>query len=364
MRSALRTILINIAVLIGLIVGLAFLTALLGDGYNLVKSFIPKNDQRAELASFEDHEYARQVFRQQKRRIKDYIPFVEWRHAPFQSPTLNVDENGRRVHSIGRDNAEDAVSIGFFGGSTVWGTGVDDNGTIAAQFDAITRNYEVTNYGERSYTTLQNLIDLMTLINRQGAPERVIFFEGFNDIWIHCNAAVTKRLNTHSEERRMQSALDRTGRENYLYNMMLVPISFLKRIIIGRNRTHEAACSNDPERAEAVAEMFVSTMEMAHTLVSAYGGRFYGFLQPNAYIGNPRTDQLDLTGQRHDGQRAQFAVVYPLIREKMAARGHDWFTDLSYALDGDDLLLIDHAHITTKGNALIAELIRQSLDRR
>ncbi|MCZ6848295.1 MAG: hypothetical protein O7F75_05540 [Alphaproteobacteria bacterium] len=71
MQSALRTIFINIAVLAGLLVGLLFLTALAGDGYNLVKSFIPKNDQRAELPSFEDHEYAREVFRQQKRRIKD-----------------------------------------------------------------------------------------------------------------------------------------------------------------------------------------------------------------------------------------------------------------------------------------------------
>ncbi len=362
MQSALRTIFINIAVLAGLLVGLLFLTALAGDGYNLVKSFIPKNDKRAELPSFEDHEYAREVFRQQKRRIKDYIPYVEWRHAEFSSPTLNVDENGRRVHSIGRDNAPDAVEIGFFGGSTVWGTGVDDNGTIPAQFDAITRNYQVTNYGERGYTMLQNLIDLMILINEQRAPEKVVFFEGFNDIWVHCNAAVTKRLNSHKKERRMQSALDRTGPENYLYNMALVPVSFLTSIIVGRKRTHEAACSNDPEHADAVAEMFVRTMEMAHTLVSANGGRFYGFLQPNVFIGDPRTDQLDLTGKRIEGQRAQFAVLYPLIREKMAARGHDWFFDISNALDGDDYLLIDHVHVTTKGNALIAALIRQSLE--
>jgi len=46
----------------------------------------------------------------------------------------------------------------------------------------------------------------------------------------------------------------------------------------------------------------------------------------------------------------------------MAARGYDWFTDISNALDGDDYLLIDHAHITTKGNALIADLIRKSLN--
>jgi hypothetical protein len=362
-RSALRTILINVGIFVGLVLGVLLLTALAGDVHNLAKSFFPKNDKRASLPSYEDHDYALEVFRNQKGRIKGYVPYVEWRHVPLQSSTLNIDENGRRVHSIGRDNVANAVNIGFFGGSTMWGTGVDDNGTIAAQFDAITRNYEVTNFGERGYTTMQNLVDLMTLMNEQRAPEVVVFYEGFNDIWVHCDYAVTERLNGHMEERRMQSALDRTESENYLYNAIYVPIAdFVTRVAIGRKADHSAACSNDSKRADAVAEMFVRTLEMAQILVSANGGRFHAFLHPHAFVGSPRVDHLDLTGQRNEGQRAQFAAVYPLIRQKMAARGYDWFTDISRALDGDVYLLVDHAHITTKGNALIAELIRQSLD--
>jgi hypothetical protein len=360
-QSALRTIVINIVVTIGLFIGLLFLIALLGDGYNSVKPFFPKKDKRAESPSYDDADYARKVFRDQKGRIKDYAPFVEWRHAPFQSPTLNVDGNGRRVHSVGRDNLRGATAIGFFGGSTIWGTGVADNGTISAHFDDITRKYEVTNYGERAYTMLQNLIDLMTLINRGRAPEHVVFYEGYNDVAVYCNRAHTMRLNSHTQEHRFQSALDRTAKQDYLYNMIQVPISFLKHIIIGKNRTFEGLCSNDPERADAVAETFVRTMEMAHTLVTANGGRFHGFLQPHAYIGTPRVDQLNL-GQGPDGLGAQFAVVYPLIRQKIATRGHTWFTDISHALDGEDYLLIDDVHINSKGNARIARLIRDSLD--
>ena len=231
-RSALRTVLINVAVLVGLWLGLLFLTALLGDAYNLAKSFTRKDDDRAELPSYDDHERARAVFRDQKGRIKDYVPFVEWRHTALESTHLTIDANGRRVHEVGRDNnAPDAANIGFFGGSTVWGTGVDDDGTIPARFDAITEGYRVTNYGERGYTTMQNLIDLMTLVNTGTAPEVVVFYEGFNDVWVHCDGAVTDRLNSHMETRRMQSALDRTAEENYLYNTLVVPVvAFVARV--------------------------------------------------------------------------------------------------------------------------------------
>jgi lysophospholipase L1-like esterase len=363
MHSAFRTVFINVAVLIGLVLGILFLSALAGDAYNLAKTIFPKQDKRAALPVYEDQEYALQIFRDQKGRIKDYVPYVEWRHSPFASQTLNVDESGYRVHNVGRDNAPNAVTIGFFGGSTMWGTGVDDDGTIAAQFDAITQGYDVTNYGERGYTTLQNLIDLVTLINQGRAPMVVVFYEGFNDVWVHCDYAVTERLNSHMEERRMQSALDRTEREDYLYNTIIAPlVDFTTRVTGSSNVPHKAACSNDPERANAVAEMFVRTLEMAQTLVDATGGRFYAALQPHAYFGSPRVDHLDLVGQRHDGQRAEFAAVYPLIVQKMGARGHDWFIDLSQALDGEENLFIDHAHITARGNELIARLIAESVN--
>ncbi|MBB3066895.1 SGNH/GDSL hydrolase family protein [Limibacillus halophilus] len=360
--SALRTLFINFAVLIGLILGLLFVTALLGDGYNLAKSLFPKDDKRADLPSYEDPEYARQVFRDQKGSIKDYIPFVEWRQSEVSRETLTIDASGRRQHGIGRDNDAGAATLGVFGGSTVWGTGVDDNGTIPAQLDALTDKYEVTNYGERGYTTLQNLIDLMTLINEQRAPEVVVFYEGFNDVWVHCNYAVTEHLNGHLEERRIQAALDRTGKEDYLYNTILVPIlAFVTRISGGGDDSHLSGCSEDPQRADAVAEMFVRTLEMAEVLVRANGGRFHAFLQPSAYFANPRSDYLDLGDADQIAQRAQFAAVYPLILEKMAARAHPWFSDLSGALDNDQMLLIDHVHVTPLGNSLLAEKISAAL---
>lgn len=353
----------NIAVLIGMILVLLFLFSLVGDSYNFAKSFVPKYDKRAELPSYQNHEKARRIYRDQKASDSLYVPFAEWRQPQYASENLNIDESGNRIHTIGTENATDAQTLGFFGGSTVWGTGVDDNGTLPGQFDAITDQYIVTNYSERGYTSFQNLIDLMKLMSQNKAPKTTIFFEGFNDIWVHCNEFVTTSLNGHLEERRIQASLNRSEKKNYLYNNIVVPIMALSLELIGGiEDSHSASCSNDPARAEAVAELIVRNMEMGRALVTSYGGKFYAFLQPNAFVGKPRIDHLGLDTPDRIIQRQQFEAVYPIVQAKMKARGAGWFFDISNAIDGPQYLLVDHAHVTDEGNRIIAEAIKRKID--
>jgi lysophospholipase L1-like esterase len=202
----------------------------------------------------------------------------------------------------------------------------------------------------------------MQELNQNRAPKVVIFFEGFNDVWAHCNAAVTQSLNGHIEERRIQAALDRTAKENYLYNNIIAPIMVLwSEAIGGAEEAVTPSCSGDLKRADAVAEMTVRNLEMAATLVEANGGRFHAFLQPNAYIGRPRIDYLELTKPQNLLMRTEFEAVYPRIRAKMAERSHPWFFDISRVLDNVRYLLIDHAHVTEAGNRLLAEAIKSRL---
>lgn len=363
LAAAGRLIAGNIAVLIGLILALLFLFSLAGDGYNLVKSFVPKNDRRADLPSYLDREKARRIYRDQRISDSFYAPFTEWRQPWYASENLNIDEDGRRIHTIGTNNDPGATTLGFFGGSTVWGTGVDDNGTLPGQFDALTTNYTVSNYGERGYTSFQNLIDLMKLMNQNKAPQAAVFLLGFNDIWVHCNEFVTPSLNGHLEEKNIQAALNRSAKRNYLYNNIAVPImSLLLELTGGSKDSQSASCSNNPARAEAVAELIVRNMEMGRALVTSYGGKFYAFLQPNVFVGKPRIDHLSLDTPDRLIQRRQFEAVYPIVQAKMKTRGASWFFDVSNAIDGPQYLLVDHAHVTDEGNRIIAEAIKQKID--
>lgn len=363
MKSVFRWAFVNLGVFVGLVMGLLFLASLAGDIHNIAKAMIGKDDKRASLPSYADKEHALQIFRDQRASIKQYVPFIEWRRTAYKSETVNIDDQGYRIHTSGLDNLPGATTIGFFGGSTMWGTGVDDNGTIPAQFDTITKNYKVVNYGERGFTTMQNLIELMTLINQGQAPKTVVFYEGFNDVWTHCNRAVTTRLNGHSEERRIQAALDRTSGENYLYNNIVSPII---AVIVRFGRigedTMEPVCSTNPAYAEKVAEMMVRNFEMGHELVTAYGGRFFLILGPTAFTGKPRKDYLDFSKPFDQALAHEINVVFPLVRQKMLVRGHDWFYDATNVLDGNGYYLIDHVHISDKGNARVAARIKSVVE--
>jgi lysophospholipase L1-like esterase len=364
MRGVLRFAVINAGVLIGLLLTVLFLASLAGDVHNVAKALIGKDDKRAELPNYADHDYARRIYRDQRASTKQYAPFIEWRRSALKSETLNIDERGYRIHTLGKDNNRpEATTLGFFGASTVWGTGVDDNGTIPAKFDTITDEYEVTNYGERGFTSMQNLIELMTLINQGDEPRSVVFYVGFPDIFVACNRAVTRRLNGHSEELRIQSALDRTSNTNYLYNNLVSPVlAIVYRFVRVGEDVMEPACSTDSAYAERVAEMMVRNLEMAQDIVKGYNGRFYAVLAPTAFAGKPRTDHVDQNNAFNNALGREVVAVYPRFLAKMAARGYPWFADATDVLDGDQYYLLDGAHLSEQGNAAVAARIKRLID--
>jgi hypothetical protein len=361
--SIVKLAFINLLVLIGMILSLLFLMSLAGDTVNFAKSFFPKKDKRADLPSYQDHDKARRIFADQKNSDTRYVPYAEWRQPAYASENLNIDEYGYRLHKIGVANNTDAQSLGFYGASTVWGTGVSDDDTLPAMFDSLTQTYNVKNYGERGYTSMQNLIDLITQLNTGKAPQNVIFYGGLNDIAVHCNLALTTRLNSHGTEGRIQSALDRTGTKHYLYNNIVVPIISLASSVLNKDKDAKiAGCSNDPSRANDVADMMVKNFEIMHTLVKSSGGKFHLFIQPSAYFGNPRIDYLDLDSNSFPFEKAEANAVLPLVVERLQQSQFKWFTDLRAVFDGDEILLLDHAHATPAGNALLARKIMMAFE--
>lgn len=60
-----------------------------------------------------------------------YKPYVIWRHEPFEGQTINVNHNGIR-RSSREVCAPDNTKMFTFGGSTMWGWGSPDWGTIPA----------------------------------------------------------------------------------------------------------------------------------------------------------------------------------------------------------------------------------------
>ena len=97
----------------------------------------------------------------------------------------------------------------------------------------------------------------------------------------------------------------------------------------------------------------IKNWEMAHEIVTKRNGEFLAVLQPAAFIGNPRTDHLELD----DELGKNFELIYTLLRKKIQERNHPWIIDLSHAFDNDEFIFIDFCHVSPNGNEIIAREI-------
>ncbi len=195
-----RVLLANGAGVVGLWLALLLATAVASDLITLVGDRFPPRDERAELPNYSDKELARRIFRDSRKTIEEYEPYVTWSRLPLTTENVNIDAEGRRIHRAGRDAGPGDPTIAFFGGSTIWGTGVADDETIPAFFDRMTTGWNVVNWGEGGHTTRQGLERLLNLITTNGRPDVAVSYDGFNHVWTHCNLAVTRRLNGHMLE--------------------------------------------------------------------------------------------------------------------------------------------------------------------
>lgn len=101
----------------------------------------------------------------------EYKSFISWRRKLYVSKYTNI--KGQYQNRISTNEGIDN-SVWFFGGSTVWGTGVSDDNTIPSFFAKISGE-RVSNFGETGWSTRQSLNQLINLIGDGKNPKAIIF---------------------------------------------------------------------------------------------------------------------------------------------------------------------------------------------
>jgi hypothetical protein len=328
-------------------------------GYYLKKA---NKNNRAALPNYStDYEHAKAVFADYNRVQHQYEPFVGWRTLPYKGKTTHISEAGLRTHEPPERNRDPRAVVRFFGGSTMWGEGSDDQHTIPALFNLLHPEFAVFNHGQLAYNTRQELDALISLYSKNEKTDIVVFYDGVNDAAFLC-PKVIKDLPAHRLVPMYREKLY-TGKfalvEELAGELFVEDILAVIRKLTYRPtpETSPYDCTGKPGKAEAIAEMMMKNWEMAHELVSSRNGKFIAFLQPAAFIGNPKTDHLDLD----DELGRNFREVYRLIREKIAARNYPWVVDLSEKFDGGEYIFIDFCHVSPNGNEIIAREIAKAM---
>jgi lysophospholipase L1-like esterase len=358
-----RLVLINLAVFVQLL-----LLANIAAGFFIDVMANPAamdGERRIATPAYTDKDSARKFFRDFSRTRSAYSSYDEMRREPFASETINIDQDGLRVTPGAPANP--ARLLSFFGGSTMWGTGVDDAHTIPALLQRLFPHAAVVNYGQSAFVSAQDRAALLKRITLGAPVGTAVFYDGINDVLHLCQAGIP--LDGHAFTYFLEQAVrlyrdQQLGDSEPAWTATVGNLVRLAQRLTGAevrqaaelNEVKASRCS-DSAAVDAIADILWRNWLSSKLLVEASGGRFVAILQPVSSVGKPRREYLPPQPEWD----LRYSQAYDRIRSHIKAEGEGWAYDFSLAFDGDEALYIDPFHVSARGNAIIAARMAEIL---
>ena len=373
--SWIKVIFLNILIIFSLIGMILLAPPILYPIYKIVSGVNnnSKNiDKRAKLDLYNDISWAEKHFFEFAELPTTYYDYITWRRDDFTGETINISDGVRKT-SIPQIQNNDIPDYYFFGGSTTWGTGVNDANTYPSLF-AERLKTRVYNFGETGYIARQSLAYLnnFLIVNSINdiSGKHVVFYDGVNDVVSRCRSENSELGTARQKQIQKKLTLNQKFNSEYSFSKLFEQLkSFLQAIIrkLDKKNTQKLTeqfynCSSNSARAEEIARTLVETWQTASDLVTKRGGNFTAILQPVAFIGDPYINYLDLTSGNDLAKSMQYKAVYPLIRQYAKAKNFE-FVDLSLVYDKCDNCYIDFAHVGPQAHQILVESLVYKLVR-
>ncbi len=323
-----------------------------------------------------------QYFKSLNRVHMRWYPYAYWKATPMSSPYLNIDADGNRVTCCKpREGAgRPLLRLFMLGGSTLWGTGVRDDHTLASLLSkrfSTNRAYdvEVTNLGQIGYVSTQELLLLYQLLRRGQRPDLVVFYDGVNEAFTGYQNGMGGL--TQSEFFRAQefSILSSSWGRKALYRtalrtaLMSTGLADLVKLLAGKDNPNMVAHQIEPfpmlnylapaqdfEGTDAVeqdvVDIYLFNVQMERMLGERFKYRSLYYWQPTVFSKNQLApfERRLLPG---DPMRAEFyRGTYKRVAAVAAANG---IIDISGILNNRNQLdFIDPYHLNESANEIVA----------
>lgn len=298
----------------------------------------------------------------QRAHTKKFHPYVMWRTAPFHGEYINVDEDGIR-RTEGSRCVEGAYRVFAFGGSTMWGVGSPDWGTIPSYLSAALEQRLgapicVVNFGEHGWVSTQSLMQLIGEVDAGNVPDLVLFYDGINDTY----SAVRNRVaGAHLEIGRFRSRLEEREPAALAWLRQRAVYRLAARVR-GAPPAAPAPPLSD-ELAQAVVDTWLNNYRIVATLAREYGFDYRFFWQPNLIVcGRTLTPEEERLRRGLEPEEADFvARVYARMRAAVGD-GRAKLYDIADVFDGGSAQpYVDWMHLTPDGNREVANAIAASI---
>ena len=268
----------------------------------------------------------------------------------------------------GTDCSAKSYKVFAFGGSTMWGTGSPDWGTIPAYLQAGLEALRgklvcVMNFGESGFVSTQGAIQLILELRSGNVPDLVIFYDGVNDVY----AAYQSGRPTHQNFKHIATKFENSEKRTSLVDWIITTNSFRLLQRAATKLRHDPSKSSNlvtyktmgidtATLSDSVVERYISTYEIIDALAQKYGFKFVFFWQPNIAIGEkPLTSEEQEMRHRMDPALvALHGSVYRRVRQ--VATNYENLYYIGGIFDSlNSGIWIDAFHVTPEGNQLIAQ---------
>jgi len=313
------------------------------------------HDQKVKKRNYEHEELVRKDSSQKtNQQISDenadanrlvYEPWLEYRNADFAGQFVNIKGLNRLTQPsiAGGTHRSDAVTIFFFGGSTMYGFNVADNETIPSFFTELyqqqfpnERPIKVFNYGIPYYYSYQELLLLTNLLYKGNQPSLVIFLDGLNDC-LQANSSVNRQPYYTSAFEQLFLNNDKDTHFNDSSAIMYAP----------------PASTDIPGFSEKIVVNLLENFSSIKKISSAFNTKPFFFIQPVPYYHYPNRAK-DPICIKND--LPQFNYVYPALQQK-SKEANDMFFLGDMLQNEKDYPFIDNIHYSPMMNKKIAQSI-------
>lgn len=314
-----------------------------------------------------------------------YESFLVWHADPYLSGDETTDSRGLRT-TPGASTDPRALKVFVFGGSSIWGEGVPDSCTVASYLqglleEELDRAVTVTNFGQISWVSTQDLLCLMFEIRDGNIPDVAVFCNGFNDFWSsyqsgrpgeHQNfSRMSERVEGRDilrlQSRLLMEVLARTCTGQAIH---LIGTGGLLRQDFGELVTLEMRGIDVPGLAESTFTLYRENMDIAETLGECYGFECCLIWQPVIWCGSKtltsHEDSIWIRGLASVGENSDPACNELLLLTREHASTHadstEGFHDFSTIFDSVTTPVytdMSGCHLNPEGNRILAgEIVR------
>jgi hypothetical protein len=321
-----------------------------------------------ELPYYREQEWAEAYWHEAKSaEAYQYHAYVVWRHKPFVGNLVNISPEGIRK-TPGANCTDDAYTVYMFGGSSMWGWGSPDWGTIAAYLQSgldrvMERPVCVVNFGEDAYVSTQSLVALKLQLQQGNIPDDLIFYDGVNDVYAAYESGqpgshpMFEHIASRFEEREGGLTLWLKGTNMFWLAKELVRTYGDSRLLEGERPLADEKNEEDLKGlAQSVADRYLGNYDIVSRLAGEYGFRYYFFWQPHLAVGEKllTKHEQEVRSEMDTSLAALSNSVYDEMVLASANNTNLWY--IADVLDGQvtQIWIDAWGHITPEGNELVA----------